>query len=343
MSSNYLTKKRFVDAIDEAIECFIQAQQYKFAIAICNFIIPYFFKNNEYTKLSQKHKKIHELYETLRSSIEKPMYYYVVQFIGKPFKESGMLDKKYIYLSELNLGKFKEYIQTMHQNKNAVVMSKLEVEKNNITNDDERAIISYTNINCFIERIVKEFVSCNTFVIETMEGFDKSRIKVRYFMNTAGYFPSVSERNEVKSEHKDDLSPVQTANADVDIQLQTLKTEIKKLELNSDMRIDSMQKMLMGVLSANVNGGCVVFLDQYYSSEEIIERYDDEELIQLFTTISDLLDTSKKGMTIHKLRMKSESAGLQTMLEDGYLKLEKKVKIARTNLEKAGLLQPKDQ
>ncbi|KAL7719304.1 Dedicator of cytokinesis protein [Entamoeba marina] len=330
ISSSFLNKKRFTEAVNDAIAMFEKAHQRKLAIALCNFVIPYFSFNLEFKNLADKHKKVHELYDEMKRNIPMPIYFYFVTFLGEPFrkdkKESSEQCYEYVYRSTYALGDFKKHLEKLHQNCSPVAMSTSEAAKAKVDPNGKQAIITFINVNCFVDQqIVKEPVKC------------ASVIKKRTIITTKRCFPSVMEREVVINKKEITLSPVETGTADVETMLQELSADIKKLKDDKDAKISNLQRRLMGILSANVNGGIGLYLTQFLSKDRI-ERYDENQVIDLYTIIERILSVCKDGLSIHKNHMKAENAQIQNVMEEGYLTLEKLTKDARNALTEADIL-----
>ncbi|KAL7714233.1 DOCKER domain-containing protein [Entamoeba marina] len=217
-------------------------------------------------------------------------------------------------------------------------MSTSEAAKAKVDPNGKQAIITFINVNCFVDQqIVKEPVKCNTFVIEIGIGKGASVIKKRTIITTKRCFPSVMEREVVINKKEITLSPVETGTADVETMLQELSADIKKLKDDKDAKISNLQRRLMGILSANVNGGIGLYLTQFLSKDRI-ERYDENQVIDLYTIIERILSVCKDGLSIHKNHMKAENAQIQNVMEEGYLTLEKLTKDARNALTEADIL-----
>ena len=109
-----LDSENLVSFVTKGVEMFTSAHLYSFAISLYNFIIPYFISNKNYKELSEAHKKVNQLYQ----SITQPFvwYYYHVGFYGKSFfgKDHG---KEYIYRSSLRLTDFLQAVKEMHKKK----------------------------------------------------------------------------------------------------------------------------------------------------------------------------------------------------------------------------------
>ncbi|EMS13351.1 dedicator of cytokinesis protein [Entamoeba histolytica HM-3:IMSS] len=368
----------FVSAVDDAIEMFEKADHRKFAIALCNFIIPYFANNHEYNALAEKHKMIHKMYYEMRTTISLPFYFYSVRFLGKIFKSRDndtneifnivdsqkalsaikpktvndndsvsstdsreiILDceNEYIYMSKQKLVEFKQYLETLHKTSGAIVMSEAEAEKEQIDPNGDKPVIILNNVKCFVDgRVSNDFVKCNTFVNEIAKGKGAEVVKTRRIITTYRYFPSVMEREAVIKKTEITLSPVETGIADVDMMIQGLNNDICKLKSDKNASVSGLQRLLMGILSANVNGGIGLYLT-YFLSKENIHKYKENELAELFLIIERIMALSKEGLMIHKNKMKVENAQIQNVMEEGYLQLEKLTKEVRKTLTEAGIL-----
>ncbi|KAL7718676.1 Dedicator of cytokinesis protein [Entamoeba marina] len=328
-----LTEKSLVDWVFKGIHSFSSANLHSFAIALCYFILPYFSANHDFRKLQETHQQIMELYTNMVDTNNRYIgYFYLVTFHGN-FPNTG---KEYVYRSCLRIKEFQTYLIQMHSSNSKLPPATiLEAKKQADANARQ---ISVINVSPFNEdgsaQVTGDFPHTSIFCSEVRVTLDGAKpdvlekaCKRRTVLEVKHSFPSVLEREEVIKKTENQLSPIQSSTDDINakvIQLATL------LEKKDELRLSSLQIVLKGILSAEVNGGpgaiCKTFLNK-----DALERnkYPKADVQKLFNVMQYLLDKCKEGLAIHKGQMKAEAAGLQNIFELGFLQLERTIKEAK--------------
>ncbi|EMD44375.1 dedicator of cytokinesis domain containing protein [Entamoeba histolytica KU27] len=320
-----LSEQSLVTWVFKGIDSFQQANLHSFAIALCYFIIPYFSANHDFRKLAQTHKRINELYSYMVDPNNRYIgYFYLVSFFGT-FANAG---KKYVYRSTLRIKEFQELLIKMHP-QGQILESKKEP-------DPSKAQISVINVSPFniggdSTKGGSDFPHTSTFCSEIRVVLDGAKpdvlekaCKKRTILKLKHSFPSVLEREEVIEQTNMMLTPIQSSTDDINCKVEQLATLLEKRE---ELRLSTLQVLLKGILSAEVNGGPGAICKTFLNKEGLDKKlYPAEDVQKLFDVMQNLLDNCKEGLAIHKGQMKAEAAGLQNIFELGFLQLERTVK-----------------
>ncbi|BFU21928.1 dedicator of cytokinesis, putative [Entamoeba histolytica HM-1:IMSS-B] len=340
-SSTTLNTDTLVEEVKHGVQLFKTAHVYSFAIALYNFIIPYFISNKNYAELALAHEEVNTLY----NGITEPFiwYYYCVGFYGeKAFEKDHK--KQYIYRSSLRLKEFGNEIKEMRKKDlNGIGISpdwKTNIEGIDI---DKCTTPFYTVVNVYPFKDGRKqnnfnvnFTGVGVFVSEQTCKTDKKHPgledtqKVRTIYKTKHNIPSVLEREEVQSVIQKVMSPIECCIDDVDNKLEDLSTSIEDFK-NKDTNIMSLQPKLKGILVAEVNGGIGAICDTFLKQPNI-QKYDVDYVLNLYSLLQRTLFTCKRGLTIHKSNMKQEHAGIQSVFDRGYLSTSKIIRDVKADV-----------
>ncbi|ELP86990.1 dock-10, putative [Entamoeba invadens IP1] len=324
-----LTEQSLVDWVFKGIDAFQSANLHSFAISLCYFIIPYFSANHNFRKLADTHKRINVLYSHMVDTNNRYIgYFYLVSFYGK-FHCAG---KQFVYRSTLRIKEFQEALVKMHsqgEQPASIVESKKQPDPNlrqigviNVTPFNEEGTAPLTGV---------DFPHTRIFCSEIRRSLDGAKpdvlekaCKERTMLRLRHAFPSVLEREEVISQSITTLTPIQSSTDDISSKAEQLSLLLEKRE---ELRLSSLQVLLKGILSAEVNGGPGAICRTFLNKDSLEKKmYPEEDVQKLFLVMQGLLEHCKEGLAIHKGQMKAEAAGLQNIFELGFLQLERTVK-----------------
>ncbi|ELP86293.1 DNA double-strand break repair Rad50 ATPase, putative [Entamoeba invadens IP1] len=365
-SANNITYDKFLVEVNNAIEMFERSKSLRFAIAVCNFIIPFLANNHEFKLLSEKHKKIHDFYVEMRTLIVFPTYFYYVKFIGSAFDfpESkpttpALMESKgnefntiikavekvetrykgeYVYRSQLKLGEFAEYLVNMYKKVQAEVVRQNLYDKNIEDYRTKNAVITVIGVVLYNPMGSKmEEAKQKTFVneIPIVKGDELSKDQV--IITTKRSLPSMMERESVVEITNATLSPLQTACGDIEKQIQMIDAEIDKIENNDNVGVSNIHKLLNGVLYAKVNGGLELLVTKFMTVEKI-KASKANEVEDLYEIMGRVMALCKKGIMIAKNRMKESDSSIQNIIETSYLLAEKMMKDVEVFLKEQKIL-----
>ncbi|KAL7716209.1 Dedicator of cytokinesis protein [Entamoeba marina] len=336
--SDLLTTVHLVGQVKRGAKLFEKAKLYTYAIALYNFIIPFFASNKDYNELADAHKMVNSFY----TNINEPFiwYYYCVGFYGKTlFGENHK--KRYIYRSSKRAKDFAVAMCDMHTKKIGDVGVKPDWKTSVVDEEPLSPYITVVDVKPFkgeggSNKSTIEFVGTNLFVNEKSvksekrhPGLEDTR-KIRTTYTTLRCIPSVLERELIVESKEVMMTPIQCCIDDVDNKLVDLKASIA--ELKETGNVVSFQPKLKGILVAEVNGGIGCICETFLKKGKI-ENYGVEDVILLYSMLQKTLVESKKGLTLHKSNMKPEHAGMHVVFDRGYVATSKSVRDVKHDVE----------
>ena len=332
IESDLLTENSLIKYVFDGIDDFNKANLHSFALSLCYFILPYFRAIENYKKLAEIHKKINELYTNMLDVNNRYIgYFYLVSF----FNPAPQPMKQYVYRSVLRIKEFQDQLIQVHS-KNGLPVTILEAKKQPDPKLKQVKVINVQpfNLETNSPQQGNDFPHTNTFCSEVRMMLDGAKPEVlekackdRTILQLKHPFPSMVEREEVVSSEVIRLSPIQSSTDDINSKVEQFSALLERRE---ELRLSALQVLLKGILSAEVNGGPGAICKTFLNKDSLeTNRYPVKDVKKLVDVMQKLLDNCKDGLSIHKDKMKAESAGLQNIFELGFLALDRTLKECR--------------
>ncbi|ELP91827.1 hypothetical protein EIN_422060 [Entamoeba invadens IP1] len=198
------------------------------------------------------------------------------------------------------------------------------------TNDGNENFICVASVSACSpdKKIVDKFLSTNIFASEIsynptggkMDELSKV-CKKRTVIITKKSLPSVLEREPVVSTEEVTLTPIQSNTDDIEKQIEKVASLIESTSTNTG-KISQLQRQLMGILCANVNGGVLAVCNTFFTKENI-KNFGQNDVKNLYDSILRVVDLCKTGLRLHKSFMKIEFSRLQNVMELGLVNIER--------------------
>ncbi|KAL7713697.1 Dedicator of cytokinesis protein [Entamoeba marina] len=337
----YFSIKYLFQTIQKAACAFKDSNLQHYSISLYKFILPYFSSIQHFVNLSECHQNITDLYKEICDSRNYVGFFYRVSFYGKAFMKLFNTCKRskkvslieYVYRSSNRTADFVLFLQNSYESiRHLQVITKSVSDLKELNKKENYIFIS--SVSPYInQKISDRFVPTNTFASEISFTIDNARLDVldkvhkkRTIIQTQRHIPSVLEREMIVNLEEIILSPILSCMDDIEKQIENLMS-ITNYKKSFEDKIPQLQRLLMGILCANVNGGLFAVCNTFLS-EETIKKYERNNVEKLFERITFLLELCKKGLALHKSHMKAEFSNLQNVMESGYLNIEKTIKVS---------------
>ncbi|EMS12038.1 dedicator of cytokinesis protein [Entamoeba histolytica HM-3:IMSS] len=348
-NSSYLNNSRFLNQrfllkmVIQAADAFKKQNLQHYAITLFNFIIPYCASTHDFKALSACHSSVTELYQQIIELNTYVGFFYRVSFYGQAFtnifeqqsdasvntnnKTQNLFE--YVYRSSLRSGEFVEFMKNSYKRTpRLILLTKSLSNLEQLNKDDNYIFVSSVSPCTEEKKIIDKFISTNTFASEISFTLDGAKLdelskvcKKRTIMTTKKNLPSVLEREPIIFTEEVILTPILSCMDDIEKQIEKVALIIENPNSIAN-KIPQLQRLLMGILCANVNGGLFAICNTFFS-EENINKYSAEDVDNLYTMVMRLVDLCKTGLAIHKSSMKLEFANLQNVMELGLVSIEK--------------------
>ncbi|KAL7719361.1 Dedicator of cytokinesis protein [Entamoeba marina] len=309
-TNNNCSFETMINHVEQGIKDFEQSHLYNYALALCNFMLPYYQQIRDYKKLSNCHTTIQKLYRSMDSKntgVEKyDGYFYNVQFIGDVFSKFSP-HNVYVYRSQKTITEFKKELMRSivpkDQQKATTFIQK------NITLNPKK---NYIKINIVYPMIEKEpirehktlLTNTNVFVQEeeTNTTLDVSkRQKTRFLYTTELSMPCGLKRQIVVKTNVIDLSPIQNITDDLSIRLDRLTSVLSFYQSKTHTKDDEtahlkvIQERISNLLDES-DRGSVFDATEKFLAEDIFPNYDASDVAELFTILQRVCEMVGAGL-----------------------------------------------
>lgn len=314
------------------------------ALKFTKFVVPMFIKRRNWVGLSEIHDKLSKIYSSIASDAKTDSYkrfssYYMVEFHGRSFGE--MQDHKYIYRKHGDIP-LEKFCAEMKMKYDVIVQQPVELVaglRNPEELDKAKAFLGITYLQPVFDEAhdVTKFMKSeykNEFTFETRftDKSEKSssvlsQKKKVYRVKTEKPFPYVATRQKVKS-------ITHVVHSNVRVAIDDVKTRIKKIKeaaCPESINFNSIDGLLSGTLSPQVNGGINVYFEQFYNVPGLV--LDKEELKCFEEALRRLMVESKNALKVYlgqiernpSKKRREENLVVFKQFHDSYLAAEKRM------------------